>query len=208
LTLVHFAIEYGAQVVCGAGRAGDDAIRWAKAIAWEVPAFNGDDSPGRITCEPCMTALRAALATEPGVPEGGAHDGMAHLLRCEQEDETGRCIRVASIHSHGLNVCAECYAVHRGDGRLPCPRCPELTPAPPPSRPSEVGDRTWQQERALVLRRLRDRADALAATQGDLAHAGRIMGSALRTEADRIERGDHIPGQAAGGDAKGESDGK
>jgi hypothetical protein len=56
--VVHFAVEWGAPMMCGAGKAGDDGIRWSKSVTWDTPVFEGDDSPGRITCEPCMTALR------------------------------------------------------------------------------------------------------------------------------------------------------
>lgn len=72
-------------------------------------------------------------------PERTAGEEMAGVLRCEQEDEAGRCPRVASVRSHGVLVCSECYDIHRGDGKLPCPRCPDLSgehlPSPEGSPP-------------------------------------------------------------------------
>jgi len=96
--------------------------------------------------EPFAVPPPAPCAPHPEVVD----PGVAHLLRCEQEDETGRCTRVASIRSHGLNVCDECYDIHRGDGRLPCPRCPDLSPSPPSLL------RTAEQERADVVAALNE----------------------------------------------------
>jgi hypothetical protein len=140
-----------------------------------------------------------APAPSPSQPPA-ADDGVAALLRCEQEDETGRCPRVASIRSHGLNVCGECYDVHRGDGRLPCPRCPDLNVAPPPEgvdgsmaggrrlrRSEELRKQGREQERAAVVRYLRWHA------KEEPTHE-----LAVNCIADLIAAGDHltdIPGK-------------